>query len=146
MKKIITIILILTLSLTFTACSTTEKNLEKELGIEIEINKKDARFSEEEIATGIKTIKDNFDFTGCTLIKVEYNEEKTSEVLYDYYNGFINSMEKVPLQNLAVFTTDFIVDKNGTSEVFERGTVQKDYNWIMIYKGNNEWEVSLSGY
>lgn len=147
MRKKILITFISCLSLLFfiTSCSSTETKLEKELGIDIEIEEKDARFDDEEIKEAMELINNSFDFEGCELIKISYNEDKTKDILDDYYNGFINSIEKVSLRNIAIFTTDFLVYPDSLNEVFEPGTVQTDYTWVLL-KNGPDWEISLSGY
>lgn len=114
-------------------------------GGDIAIDKDDStKFSEDEIDSAIKVVKDNFSFPGAELKRVRYEESKSEEVIKVFMENGAGKDTDIDPNNVIVIFTDF--DITGENPVLSKGEY-KDYNWILVRADkDSEWEIKDQGY
>ena len=112
---------------------------------DITIDKSDStKFSEEEIESAIKVVKDNFSFPGAELKRVRYDEAKSEEAIKPFMENGKGKDMGIDSQNVIVIFTDF--DITGENPVLSKGEY-KDYNWILVRTDkDSEWVIEDQGY
>ena len=112
---------------------------------DITIDKGDsAKFSDEEIDSAIKVVKDNFSFPGSELKAVRYDEAKSEDVIKDFMEYGKGKGADIDPNNIIVLFSEF--DVSGKNPVLSKG-VYKDYSWILVRSDKDrEWEIEDQGY
>lgn len=112
---------------------------------DITIDKSDStKFSEEEIDSAIKVVKDNFSFPGSELKRVRYDEAKSEEEIKVFMEYGAGKDKGIDPNNVIVIFTDF--DITGENPVLSKGEY-KDYNWILVRADkDSEWKIEDQGY
>lgn len=79
------------------------------------------------------------EFTGCTLTRIEYNEEvsdETSAAEAAYYAA----------DEAIVLTSSFETDANGGEGNLEPNSTYKNYKWILTRSNGGAWKLRSWGY
>ena len=133
MKKIITIILFITIVFWFAGCG--KKHIETVIrNVESEI------YSQEEINSAIDTIQKELkeDWKGCTLTEVYYAGDEISEKEASNYNA-----EDV---DVMVLLSSMYVARNGGDGSLNTNYTYEDWMWILVKSDNGEWVHVDHGY
>lgn len=133
MKKIITIILFITIVFSFAGCG--KKHTETVIRtVESEI------YSQEEINSAIDTIQKELkeDWKGCTLTEVYYAGDEISEKEASNYNA-----EDV---DVMVLLSSMYVARNGGDGSLNTNYTYEDWMWILVKSDNGEWVHVDHGY
>ena len=133
MKKIITIILFITIVFSFVGCGkkhieTVIRNVESEIYLQEEINSA--------IDTIQKELKE--DWKGCTLTEVYYAGDEISRKEASDYNA-----EDV---DVMVLLSSMYVARNGGDGSLNTNFTYKDWMWILVKSDNGEWVHVDHGY
>lgn len=105
------------------------------------------KFSEKEIAKAIDTVKNNFDFKGCTLTKVWYDEEKSNYFTMGYLGTGKGSVNGVKAENVIVLLSNFDVDSLGGDGSFEPNSTYNEWQWVLIRDSKtSDWKIDTWGY
>ena len=112
---------------------------------DITIDKGDSKkFSEEEIDSAIKVVKDNFSFPGSKLKAVSYDEDKSEDAIKDFMEYGKGKGTDIDPNDVIVLFSDF--DISGENPVLSKGEY-KNYNWILVRADkDSEWEIEDQGY
>lgn len=142
MKKVILFIGVMLLSFSLVACK--QKNNVADV---VEDHEELPDFKKEEIEKAKNTVKENFDFEGCTLKKVWYDEEKSKYVIGAYLETGKGSINGVEPENVIVVFTEFDVDSAGGDRSFEPNSTYTDWQFILIRDDKeDDWEIDTWGY
>ncbi len=138
MKRSFRILLAIMILFSLSACKG-------KAGGDITIDKGDStKFSEEEIDSAIKVVKDNFSFPGAELKRVCYEESKSEEEIKVFMEYGAGKDKGIDPNNVIVIFTDF--DITGENPVLSKGEY-KDYNWILVRTDkDSEWVIEDQGY
>lgn len=138
MKRCLRILLAIMILVSLVACKG-------KAGGDITIDKSDStKFSEEEIDSAIKVVKDNFSFPGAELKRVRYEESKSEEEIKVFMENGAGKDKDIDPNNVIVIFTDF--DITGENPVLSKGEY-KDYNWILVRTDkDSEWVIEDQGY
>lgn len=142
MKKVILLITIVLLLTSLLACEEDikENDIITDAG-------KSTKFSRKEVNEALDTVKNEFDFEGCTLKKVCYDEEKSEYATSAYLGSGKGSINKVEPENLIVVHSEFDVDSAGGDGSFEPNSTYTDWQFILIRdKKSSDWEIDTMGY
>lgn len=114
-------------------------------GGDITIDKGDsAKFSDEEIDSAIKVVKDNFSFPGSELKAVCYDEAKSEYVIKDFMEYGAGKGADIDPNNIIVLFSEFYV--SGKNPVLSKGEY-KDYSRTLVRAGKDrEWKIEDQGY
>lgn len=114
-------------------------------GGDITIDKGDStKFSEEEIDSAIKVVKDNFSFPGSKLKAVSYDEAKSEDAIKDFMEYGKGKATDIDPNNIIVLFSDF--DVIGKNPVLSKGEY-KNYSWTLVRKDKDkEWKIEDQGY
>ena len=105
------------------------------------------KFTEEEITKAIDTVKNNFNFKGCTLTKLWYDEEKSNYFSKAYLGTGKGSVNDVEAENVIVLLSNFDVDSSGGDGSFEPNSTYGGWQWVLIRDSKaNDWEIDTWGY
>ena len=112
---------------------------------DITIDKGDpSKFSEAEIDSAIKVVKDNFSFPGSKLKAVSYDEDKSEDVIKDFMEYGKGKGSDIDPNNIIVLFSDF--DISGENPVLSKGEY-KNYSWTLVRKDKDkEWKIEDQGY
>lgn len=112
---------------------------------DITIDKSDSKkFSEEEINSAIKVVKDNFSFPGSKLKAVSYDEAKSEDAIKDFMEYGKGKGTDIDPNDVIVLFSDF--DISGENPVLSKGEY-KDYSWILVRKDKDRvWKIEDQGY
>ena len=146
MKRIITLLFILALCVSLSACksSGTTNNAEIDYG-------SSAFFSEAEIESAIDVVLIKFrDFEGCDLKKLWYDEERSDRIIQqDISSGGGNTIKNSGAEpgNIIILFSDFYVDSSGGDGSFNPDFTYTDWNWILIRdRAEDKWNIKDWGY
>lgn len=142
MKKSIIFIGVILLVISLIACKQDSK-ADKVIR-EVE---ESTKFSEKEVKEAIELVKENFDFKGCTLKKVIYNEEKSDYATSEYIGNGRGSINGVKAENVIVVLTEFDVDSAGGDGSFNPNSTYDDFLFILIRDDKaSDWRIDDMGY
>lgn len=112
---------------------------------DITINKGDSsKFSDEEIDSAIKVVKDNFSFPGSKLKSLRYDEDKSEDAIKDFMEYGKGKGTDIDPNDVIVLFSDF--DISGENPVLSKGEY-KDYSWILVRKDKDRvWKIEDQGY
>lgn len=112
---------------------------------DITIDKGDSsKFSDEEIDSAIKVVKDNFSFPGSKLKVFFYDEDKSEDAIKDFMEYGKGKGSDIDPNNIIVLFSEF--DVTGKNPVLSKGEY-KDYSWILVRKDKDkEWKIEDQGY
>lgn len=112
---------------------------------DITINKGDStKFSEEEIDSAIKVVKDNFSFPGSKLKAVSYDEAKSENAIKEFMEYGKGKGNNIDPNNIIVLFSDFEV--TGKNPVLSKGEY-KNYSWFLVRPDKDkEWKIEDQGY
>ena len=112
---------------------------------DITIDKGDSsKFSEEEIDSAIKVVKDNFSFPGSKLKVVRYDEDKSEDAIKDFMEYGKGKGTDIDPNNVIVLFSEF--DVSGKNPVLSKGEY-KNYSWTLVRKDKDkEWNIEDQGY
>ena len=138
MKRCFRIILVIIFLFSLTACKGKADG-------DITIDKGDySKFSEDEINSAIKVVKDNFSFPGSELKAVSYDEAKSEDAIKDFMEYGKGKGTYIDPNNVIVLFSEF--DVTGINPVLSKGEY-KDYSWILVRKDKDrEWKIEDQGY
>lgn len=142
MKKVILLISIIVLVFSLVACKQSNKvdDVITEVG-------ESTKFNEREVSEAIDTVKNGFDFKGCTLKKVWYDEEKSNYAASGYLGNGKGSINGVKPENIIVVLSEFDVDSAGGDGSFEPDSTYSDWQFILIRDNKeSDWEINDWGY
>lgn len=114
-------------------------------GGDIAIDKGDStKFSEEEIDSAIKVVKDNFSFPGSKLKAVRYDEGKSEDAIKAFMEYGKGKGSDIDPNNIIILFLEFdVIEKN---PVLNKGEY-KDYSWTLVRPGKDrEWKIEDQGY
>ena len=112
---------------------------------DITIDKGDSsKFSEAEIDSAIKVVKDNFSFPGSKLKAVSYDEDKSEDVIKDFMEYGKGKGTDIDPNNIIVLFSEF--DVTGKNPVLSKGEY-KNYSWVLVRKDKDRvWKIEDQGY
>lgn len=142
MKKLILLISIIVLVFSLVACKQRSKvdDVMTEVG-------ESTKFNKNEVSEAIDTVKNGFDFRGCTLKKVWYDEEKSNHATSGYLGNGKGSINGVKPENVIVVLSEFGVDSAGGDGSFEPDSTYSDWQFILIRDNKeSDWEINSWGY
>ena len=103
-----------------------------------------SKFSEEEIDSAIKVVKDNFSFPGSKLKAVRYDEAKSEEAIKAFMEYGKGKGTDIDPNNIIVLFSEF--DVSGENPVLSKGEY-KDYSWTLVRADKDkEWKIEDQGY
>lgn len=108
-----------------------------------------SKFTEEEINKAVDCVKKNFDsgYTGCTLTKIWYDEEKSNSSIEGYLQYGNGSVNGVNPENVIILLSNFDVDDSGYSPGLNPNSTYTNYNWILIRDiKRSKWRFDDCGY
>lgn len=138
MKRGFRIILAIMILFSLTGCKG-------KTGGDITIDKGDSsKFSDEEIDSAIKEVRENFSFPGSKLKSICYDEAKSENVIKDFMEYGKGKGSDIDPNNIIVLFSDF--DISGENPVLSKGEY-KDYSWTLVRKDKDkEWKIEDQGY
>ncbi|MDR2546091.1 MAG: DUF4829 domain-containing protein [Lachnospiraceae bacterium] len=143
MIKVAVTLLALMLSLSISACGNagTTGNAEIDYG-------SSTSFSESEIKAAVETVLRKFKaFSGCDLLRLWYDEDRSSSQVEGYLTWGLGSVDGDERENIIILSSDFYVDSSGGDGSFNRNYTYSDWNWILVRKSpNHKWVVVDWGY
>ncbi len=141
-KKVIMLFSMFLLVLCLIACNQKgEVN-----GIAINIGES-SKFNEKEIKQAINVVKENFDYKGCKLKKIWYDEEKANYATSGYLGTGRGSINGVKPENVIILFTEFDVDSRGGDGSFNPNTTYSDWQFILIRDNKtDDWKIDDWGY
>ena len=102
------------------------------------------KFSDEEIDSAIKVVKDNFSFSGSKLKVVSYDEAKSEDAIKDFMEYGKGKDTHIDPNNIIVLFSEF--DVSGENPVLNKGEY-KDYCWTLVRTDKDrEWKIEDQGY
>lgn len=108
---------------------------------------KSTKFDEKEVNEAIATVKNEFDFKGCTLKKVLYDQEKSDYATSVYLENGKGLVSGVKPENVIVLFTEFDVDSSGGDGSFEPDSTYDDWQFILIRDDmKDDWKIDDWGY
>ena len=103
-----------------------------------------SKFSDEEIDSAIKVVKDNFSFPGSKLKSLCYDEDKSEDAIKDFMEYGKGKGTDIDPNNIIVLFSEF--DVTGKNPVLSKGEY-KDYSWVLVRKDKDkEWKIEDQGY
>lgn len=142
MKKAILLIIVIFLVFSLLAC---RENIEE--GDIIIDTGRSTKFNEKEVKAAIDTVKNEFDFEGCTLKKLWYDEEESDYATSAYLGTGRGSINKVEPENVIVVLSEFDVDSAGGDGAFEPNSTYADWQFILIRDDKkDDWKIDSWGY
>ncbi len=103
-----------------------------------------SKFSQEEIDSAIKVVKDNFLFPGSKLKAVSYDEDKSEDAIKDFMEYGKGKGIDIDPNNIIVLFSEF--DVTGKNPVLSKGEY-KNYSWTLVRKDKDkEWKIEDQGY
>ena len=103
-----------------------------------------SKFSDQEIDSAIKVVKDNFSFPGSKLKLISYDEAKSDDVIKDFMKYGAGKGTDIDLNNIIVLFSEF--DVTGKNPVLSKGEY-KNYSWTLVRKDKDgEWKIEDQGY
>lgn len=105
-------------------------------------------FSEKEIERAVAAVKTKFrDFEGCSLLKLEYDEEYRNDEVKHYMMTGSGAVNGVKEENVIFFKSSFYAeDPKGDSGLTD-DLEYRGWNWIVIRNSKSgRWRVSDWGY
>ena len=103
-----------------------------------------SKFSQEEIDSAIKVVKDNFSFPGSELKAVSYDEAKSEDAIKDFMKYGAGKGTDIDPNNIIVLFSEF--DVTGKNPVLSKGEY-KNYSWTLVRKDKDgEWKIEDQGY
>ena len=79
------------------------------------------------------------EFEGCTLLTMEYTEEKSLNCADDW-------AETYGAEEGIVLLSSFEVDENGGDGSFNPGDTYRNWQWVLVRSDGNDWELKTWGY
>lgn len=134
MKKYKIIPLFLVLALLLSACGGKVLGVRKVYGAS-------RQFSRWEIGSAMQTVTRFFarEFDGCTMTRLEYDEEKTKKEA-DAWAEQYNASEAI------VLLSDFRVDASGGDGSLNPDSTYRNYQWILTRTALGSWKLQTWGY
>ena len=143
MKKLICILLSVTVLFLMSACNVQLNKSGNVKSVKIEEWEVSKLYSDDEIKAAIKASEDYFEkeFGGCTLTKITYAGDNVSlnETAYRKDNG--SNYDKV-----IVLLSSFDTDSFGGDGSLNPNSTYDNWNWIMGKKHGDKWEHIDHGY
>ena len=143
MKKLICILLSVTVLFLMSACNVQLNKSGNVKSVKIEEWEVSKLYSDDEIKAAIKASEDYFEkeFGGCTLTKITYAGDNVSlnETAYRKDNG--SDYDKV-----IVLLSSFDTDSFGGDGSLNPNSTYDNWNWIMGKKQGDKWEHIDHGY
>lgn len=105
-------------------------------------------FTEKEIERAAAAVKTKFrSFEGCTLSKLEYDEEYRNESVKHYMQTGGGSVNGVKEENVIIFKSSFFAENPKGDSGLTEGLEYRGWNWIVIRNSkNSRWIVKDWGY
>jgi len=142
-KKLLSVLTILILAIGVSACAEDVTDID---GIEINIGSS-ADFSNREIMDAVHLVIKEFDFAGCTLTHLWYDEEESATMVGQYMRGGRGSSNGVLRENVIVLLSNFDVDSSVVNSPLNPDSTYTNWNWILIRDSKNApWRVDDWGY
>lgn len=143
MKKLICILLSVTVLFSMSACNVQLNKSGNVKNVKIEEWEASKLYSDNEIKAAIKVAEDYFEkeFGGCTLTKITYagDTESLNETAYIKDNG--GNYDKV-----IVLSSSFDTDSFGGDGSLNPNSTYDNWDWIMGKKQGGKWEHIDHGY
>lgn len=142
MKKAILLIIVMFLVTSLVACNENiqENDVITDAG-------KSTKFNEKEVNEAIDIVIDEFNFKGCTLKKVWYDQEESDYVTSAYLGTGKGSINGVKPENVIVLFTEFDVDSSGGDGSFEPDSTYDEWQFILIRDDmKDDWKIDSWGY
>lgn len=135
MKKLLAMILTITILLNLSACGGNVRN------VQILDWKPSELYSDRDIEAAIKVIKNEFDLSwrGCTLKEITYaGDEKTL--------GYQEWAERHDAEEVIVLISSFDVDSSGGDGSLNPNSTYTRWSWILVRDKNGQWKHVDHGY
>lgn len=106
-----------------------------------------SKFTEEEINKAVDCIINDFNFSGCTLTKIWYDEEKSNSAVEGYLQYGNGSVNGVNPENVIILLSNFDVDDSGDDLTLNPNSTYTNYNWVLIRASKrSKWRIDDCGY
>jgi hypothetical protein len=142
MKRLSSVVCLALVCIALTSC-----NMGKTDGVEISIGES-SKFSKEEIQSAVNCVIQEFrDFSGCTLTKIWYDEERSNMQIEDYMTYGTGSENRVKAEDVISLFSDFDVNSTGGDGGFNPDSTYTDWNWILVRDSKTGgWRAEEWGY
>ncbi len=133
MKKLISLILILTLVFSLTACGKTVGTVTPGYSSDIH--------STDDIETAIKVAKHYFvkEFEGCKLLSIAYGGDD----MLENHKNFTSSGD---IKDVIVLVSSFYVNPDGGDGSLNQDDIYTGWKWIIVKDSNGNWIHKDHGY
>ncbi len=133
MKKTVSVLLIITMLFSLTACSNSSDAVTPAYSSDIH--------SEEDIETAIDVAKNYFnkEFDGCKLLVITYGGDD----LLDTHTDFTESGKK---EDVIVLESTFYVSPNGGDGSLNQNDIYTGWKWIIVKDSSGNWVHKDHGY
>ena len=135
MKKLLAIILTITILLNLSACGGNVRN------VQILDWKPSEFYSDRDIEAAIKVIKNEFDlfWRGCTLKEITYAGDEKSLAHQEW-------AERHDADEVIVLISSFDVDSSGGDGSLNPNSTYTRWSWILVRDKNGRWKHVDHGY
>ena len=128
----------------FSLVSCNQGKISNQISINVS---ESTKFSKDEINNAIECVKSNFSFPASTLTKVLYDEEKSNNLVDNYLETGLGSVNGINAENVIILLSNFDVDDSGDNPVLTRNTTYTEYQWILIRDDKtSDWKIDGMGY
>ena len=133
MKKLCSILAVLVLlSALLTGCGNVRE-------VELNIGPSDL-YSRSELRQATDLILRQFrHFEGCTLLTLEYDEERSREVGKSWASQYQDD-------EAIVLYSSFYVDESGVNPSLNPGQTYRNYQWVLTRSNDGNWKLQTWGY
>ena len=135
MKRIVTFLLVILLTLSLAGCSRGNIRY-----LETTIGDSDV-YTREDIEKAIDVVSRFFqkEFEGCTLRTIEYNEPETIRRAREW-------AEQYDAQQAIVLISSFYVAPNGGAGSLNTDSTYENWQWILVRNPGENWTLKTWGY
>jgi len=140
MNKTLILLCLIVVIISLSSCSGNVQNAEIHIG-------SSSIFSEDEINAAVTAVLNKFkDFTGCTLLKLWYDESESNNHVQSYMNYGRGSQNGVEQTNVIVLFSNFYAGSTACPSLNRNSTIT-NWSWILTRESAAcEWTVDDWGY
>lgn len=135
MKRIVTFLLVILLTLSLAGCGRGSTR-----GLQTKIGSSDV-YTQEDMESAIKIVTEFFrkEFEGCTLKTLEYSEELTRDDAEEW-------AQQYDAQQAIVLISSFYVAPNGGDGSLNTDSTYENWQWILVRNPGENWTLKTWGY
>ena len=135
MKRIVTFLLVILLTLSLAGCGRGSTR-----GLQTKIGSSDV-YTQKDMESAIKIVTEFFrkEFEGCTLKTLEYSEELTRDDAEEW-------AQQYDAQQAIVLISSFYVAPNGGDGSLNTDSTYENWQWILVRNPGEDWTLKTWGY